>query len=284
MSKLIEIDSSNIKRYYPNEKIFNNIISFLNDYFPNSAIIAGGAARYMLSPNKRPSKPDDIDIFLFNQDITGFYQQHFIDRVFSKCHIRSKIMRWLELIDANDRNKIQYSIRTLVCQPFFPNIQFISVNKLSSIANSLDTLPTEHWPTIEAIISTAEVTDEIIVNNFDFTICQASIIPVRDKLVHDKLVCKVAETFMDDEKKRLLQITGTHSESLMARIYKYAKLGYSLSEESYIHILNHIANTTDSYEKRLGHQVLKPKRNSNDFIIAPYALELYSKWLKSMQF
>lgn len=267
MGKLIIIPIESIKRYYPNKEIFINIISFLSNNFSNHAMIAGGAARYMLSPDEHDNiaPADDIDIYLLNCAMgyeESSIREDFIKFVFGNKLVKKRY-KWIDNLKFKGQDDLQYEITTLVCRPYFPNIQFISVfsNDINNDINYVATRPN----------------DEDILNSFDFTICQAAIFPW-----FERLVCEVSDEFMEDEKNRVLRITGKIHDNLISRIYKYIKLGYTLSEESYIHILNHLSTTGDSTERRLGHSLLRKKRENGDFIIAPIANELYEKWLKSI--
>ena len=269
MSKFIPIPNSNIRRYVGSQALFNILVSFLNDYFPNHWLLAGGAARYMLSPNDIVAPAEDIDIFLLNSCIP---QGTFRDELTEKLGIRKKSKyKWLDDLTFQGQSNLDYQLTTLICRPYMPNIQFIGV-----YYNDPED-PFGHSPT--------RPNDEDILNSFDFTVCQAAVSSrTNNYQASDTIICKVSETFIEDEKNRTLQLTGAPGPALMQRIYKYVKMGYSLSEESYIDLINYIATTKDSHERNLGHRFLTKKRNSKDFILAPYAQELYKKWLESMKF
>ena len=271
MSKLIQIPNSNIRRYVGSQAIFNILVSFLNDYFPNHWLLAGGAARYMLSPENIVAPADDIDIFLLNSCIAqGAFRDELTEKLYEIGIIRKKSKyKWLDDLTFQGQSNLYYQLTTLICRPFMPNIQFIGV-----YYNDPENPFTNY---------TNRPNDEDILNSFDFTVCQAAISPHTTE-TSDKIICKVSETFMEDEKNRTLQLTGAPGPALMQRIYKYVKMGYSLSEESYIDLINYIAATKDPHERNLGHRFLTKKRNSKDFILAPYAQELYKKWLESMKF
>lgn len=263
MSKIIEIPGSSIQRYFPNEKIIRNICNYLSKSCCNDFMIAGGAARYMLSLAEVPSSAEDIDIYI---EDSSFDKDNFVESVFSdsamyiKMYIKS--FSWLEPISFPSTDNIQYEIHTLVCRPFFPNIQFIMV-----------------WSNLDLLDSNSNFSLNNILNTFDFTVCQAGIY-----FRNSQLFCKVSETFMEDEKNRVLRLTGRMSDTLISRIYKYIKLGYKLSEESYVHILSYLGDSKDKDEQYLGQLLLTKVRNERkDFIISPYAQELYEKWIKSLR-
>lgn len=272
MSKIIQIPNSNIRRYIGNQTLFNTLVSFLNDNFPNRWVMAGGAARFMLSPNDIVAPADDIDIFLLNLSLAqGKLRDELVERLLEAGVKKKTKYKWLDELTFQGHNNLDYQLTTLVCRPYAPNIQFIGV-----YYNDPNNPFTNY---------TNRPNDEDILNSFDFTVCQAAIsFQSHEQQTSDTIICKVSESFMEDEKNRCLQITGATSPSLMQRIYKYVKMGYSLSEESYIDLLNYIASTKDSNERNLGHRFLTKKRNSKDFILAPYAQELYKKWIESMRF
>src|SRR5687768_2179841 len=97
MSKFIQIPDSNIKRYVGSQTLFNILVSFLNDYFPNHWLLAGGAARYMLSPNPEAVAPaDDIDIFLRSSSLSNIFRDELVEKL-SKIGINKKSKyRWLD--------------------------------------------------------------------------------------------------------------------------------------------------------------------------------------------
>lgn len=268
MSKIIQVNKNSIQRYFPDKKIFDNIVEYLRKNHNGHSLIAGGAVRYMLSINKYPSPADDIDIYLLNSYLSPeMIKVDFVNSVFNNS-FKSKFFSCLEPLSFEGKENLSYCIETLVCRPYFPNIQFISINYLHPDPFGLHADPDINKPT-----------DEDILNTFDFTVCQAAIFPYSQ----NDLICKVSEDFIQDEKNRRLNLTGKMSDALISRVYKYIKLGYRLTEESYIYILNHLQETKSKDELKKGHDLLRGKRQNKDFVIAPYAQQLYEKWISSMR-
>lgn len=251
----VEPFATGARRKFWDEESFTDALNFI-DSIPG--IIAGGAARYVLSPRLIPSRADDIDIFVARpvapQDIRTFFG--------GRVH-RSVAM---------DQGKPDFTrtVYTAIRQPLHVNIQIIEMD----------------W----------EYGDHpaILLGRFDFSVARAAIfstrhaefgqkrhgiIPDLDKrpVNYRRAFCVYDTYFEQDERDlRLVPQRDRLTAELVPRIWKYVKLGYQLTEESALSLLS-VLQTARFPEARLGHAVLTTNRSAND-ILSEFFQESYQTW------
>jgi len=156
--------------------------------------LAGGFARWALSPSDKPVPYDDVDIFCKDKD-TYNYIQRIIDTSFECWHDNPACRSY-------KKNKTVERYKNI------PNVQLIK--------------PRDDG----AVITMGEI--ETILENFDFTVTRAAIaVDPRDP---SEIIGIVDEDFILDECDKSLSLKNIHCPiSSTFRVIKYCRKGYSIN-------------------------------------------------------
>lgn len=175
-----------VKRYHPATKFVMDVIQ---KNCPGKAFVLGGFARYLCSPHSDTPRPGDIDIFC------------------SKDWACRKIVEYLESCGG------VITAETSRAYTFGPSV-FLTELPIQVI---------KPRRTAPGVIGSRNLSDEEIMDQFDFGICQAAVLSESE--------CRVSTNFVMDEASKLLCIENTPCPfSTMARAVKYGSYGYTMPQ------------------------------------------------------
>lgn len=193
-SDIIEIESHNCIEYF-NKLILDDIHLNLRDI---NCWIAGGAIRDYIS-NKKIT--NDIDIYFSNGDDFKRVKDY---------------IKWTGIRSMIPKAPLFENKNCIKCQ-YFPKIS----SDLESIVNPLlemNGIPID-------LIKIYSISPETCIANFDFTICAAAV--TKDKFYYHK-------DFHYDINNKSLNPLNPNPETLLQRIQKFSKMGFSLGNEELI--------------------------------------------------
>ncbi len=202
------------------------------------------------------SPSTDLDLFSYTNDINWSWNT--VIKLFKNTSCKSITGASGDLTEG-----CSFLTSTLILQPYCNNIQLIDILfKNDFLARDFNR---------EAVLGNFFK----ILDTFDFTVCKAAILP--------DLTCIVHRDFFEHETKRILHITNC-SNSIISRIYKYIKLGYSLDEESYIEVLSFFNKNIRKLDPLEFQSFLNNFIKTGDPFLSDFAEDIYKRWLSSKNF
>ncbi len=209
-SNIIESDSNECIEY------FNKLI--LNDLYQNirglECWIAGGSIR---------------DYFMYGKIMND------IDIYFPNLFEFKRVQAYLKYTQGYVGSIESYLWTTN--DPVFENHNCIKYKYSPKISSDLEIIinPNLDIPETTAdLIKIYSTTPEICISNFDFTICSASV--SKNKFYHHK-------NFFEDLRSKNLRSINPNPESLIYRIQKLSKMGFSLKKEEIIKLTQNFIKT-----------------------------------------
>lgn len=208
-SNIIESDSNECIEY------FNKLI--LNDLHQNirglECWIAGGSIRDYFTHGK---VMNDIDIY------------------FPNLFEFKRVQGYLKYVYVEPNNR---SYLWTTNDPIFENHNCVKYKYSPRISSDLEIIINPNLDVSEITVDLIKIhstSPEICISNFDFTICSASV--SKDKFYHHK-------NFFEDLRSKNLRSINPNPESLIYRIQKLSKMGFSLKKEEIIKLTQNFIKT-----------------------------------------